>query len=157
MLEAALAGGWPTAGLRGLRPPAAARRGASAGRAAGPPPTLSQLVFGADELAALGLPGDRTRSWLEGRRLGLEVSAYAEGETYTAGSPVLTVAGCFGEGLLLETLVLSVLNHDTAVASPQPAWCWRGGPARCSRWAAGARTSRPPSPRRAPPTSRASP
>ncbi|MCW2681664.1 MAG: nicotinate phosphoribosyltransferase, partial [Frankiales bacterium] len=78
---------------------------------------LPQLHFGPPELAALDFLDDRTRSWLEDRRLGLEVSAYPEGETYRPGSPVLTVEGCFGEGLLLETLVLSVLNHDTAVAS----------------------------------------
>jgi nicotinate phosphoribosyltransferase len=78
---------------------------------------LPQLRFGDDELAALDFLDDRTRGWLRDRPLALEVSGYAEGETYLPGSPVLTVAGCFGEGLLLETLVLSVLNHDTAVAS----------------------------------------
>jgi hypothetical protein len=78
---------------------------------------LPDLVYGADELAALDFLAPPARRWLADRRPSLEVSAYAEGETYTAGSPVLTVAGCFGEGLLLETLVLSVLNHDTAVAS----------------------------------------
>jgi nicotinate phosphoribosyltransferase len=78
---------------------------------------LPLLVYGADELASLDFLAPGTRRWLEGRRLALEVSAYAEGETYSPGSPVLTVEGCFGEGLLLETLVLSVLNHDTAVAS----------------------------------------
>ncbi len=33
------------------------------------------------------------------------------------GSPVLTVQGLLGEGLLLETLALSVLNADSAIAS----------------------------------------
>jgi nicotinate phosphoribosyltransferase len=78
---------------------------------------LPQLRFGPDEVAALDFLGSRTLDWLRERRLGLAVSGYPEGETYLAGSPVLTVEGCFGEGLLLETLVLSVLNHDTAVAS----------------------------------------
>jgi nicotinate phosphoribosyltransferase len=36
---------------------------------------------------------------------------------YTAGSPVLTVEGTFGEAVLLETLALSILNHDSAVAA----------------------------------------
>jgi nicotinate phosphoribosyltransferase len=45
------------------------------------------------------------------------IDAYAEGELYTAGSPVLTVEAPFVEALLLETLVLSVLNHDSAVAA----------------------------------------
>lgn len=87
---------------------------AGQGRLAG---LLPQLHFGTGELAAVEFLDDRTRAWLDGRRLGLEVNAYPEGETYRPGSPVLTVEGCFGEGLLLETLVLSVLNHDTAVAS----------------------------------------
>jgi len=78
---------------------------------------LPDLTYGAHELAALDFLAPRTRRWLDGRRLSLDFSTYAEGETYAAGSPVLTVEGCLGEGLLLETLVLSVLNHDTAVAS----------------------------------------
>ena len=78
---------------------------------------VDQLRFGADELAAVGFLADGTKQWLSHRALGLELSAYPEGETYAPGSPVLTVEGCFGEGLLLETLVLSVLNFDSAVAS----------------------------------------
>ena len=78
---------------------------------------LDDFVFGPDELAALDFLDDGTRGWLDGRRLGGDISSYAEGETYFPGSPVLTVESCFGEGLLLETLVLSVLNHDSAVAS----------------------------------------
>ncbi len=120
MLEAALAGG--LADRRAVfevfarRLPQGRRFGvvAGQGRLAG---LLPRLAFGPDELAALGFLDDHARGWLAGRRPCLDVSAYAEGETYGPGSPVLTVEGCFGEGLLLETLVLSVLNHDTAVAS----------------------------------------
>ena len=78
---------------------------------------LPRLTYGEDELASLDFLTSRTRRWLADRQPSVEISAYAEGETYSPGSPVLTVQGCFGEGLLLETLVLSVLNHDTAVAS----------------------------------------
>lgn len=46
-----------------------------------------------------------------------DVWSYREGDVYVAGSPVLRVDTSFGAGLLLETLVLSVLNHDSAVAS----------------------------------------
>ncbi|MCW2622244.1 MAG: nicotinate phosphoribosyltransferase [Frankiales bacterium] len=59
----------------------------------------------------------QTRDWLTDRELSVAISAYAEGQTYAPHSPVLTVDGLFGEGLLLETLVLSVLNFDSAVAS----------------------------------------
>src|SRR6185436_9868684 len=42
---------------------------------------------------------------------------YAEGELYFPGSPVLSIRGSFAECVLLETLALSILNHDTAIAS----------------------------------------
>ncbi len=46
-----------------------------------------------------------------------DVDGYPEGELYFPGSPVLTVRGTFAECVLLETLSLSILNHDTAIAS----------------------------------------
>ncbi|MCW2667700.1 MAG: nicotinate phosphoribosyltransferase [Frankiales bacterium] len=79
---------------------------------------LPALRFGDDDLTALdGVVSARALSWLAGRSLSLEISAYAEGEVFVAGSPVLTVQGRLGEGLLLETLALSVLNADSAIAS----------------------------------------
>lgn len=58
-----------------------------------------------------------TCAYLEGYRFSGHISGYAEGETYFPGSPVLTVESTFAEAVLLETLTLSVLNHDSAVAS----------------------------------------
>jgi nicotinate phosphoribosyltransferase len=55
--------------------------------------------------------------WLAEFRFRGDVQSYAEGELYIAGSPVLTVEATFGEAVLLETLVLSILNHDSAVAT----------------------------------------
>ena len=79
---------------------------------------LPSVHFGPAEVEALeGVVGLPTRQWLAGRPLSLALSSYGEGDTFVAGSPVLTVEGCFGEGLLLETLALSVLNADSAVAS----------------------------------------
>ncbi|MBV8966427.1 MAG: nicotinate phosphoribosyltransferase [Mycobacteriaceae bacterium] len=46
-----------------------------------------------------------------------DVDGYPEGELYFSGSPVLTVRGTFAECVVLETLSLSILNHDTAIAS----------------------------------------
>lgn len=46
-----------------------------------------------------------------------DISGYAEGELYFANSPVLTVESTFAEGVLIETLLLSILNYDSAVAS----------------------------------------
>lgn len=46
-----------------------------------------------------------------------EVTGYHEGELFFPGSPVLTVHGTFAEAVLLETVLLSIMNHDSAVAS----------------------------------------
>src|SRR3712207_4088985 len=56
-------------------------------------------------------------AFLAGFRFTGEVEGYAEGELYFPGSPVLTVRASFAEGVLLETLALSMLNHDSAIAS----------------------------------------
>jgi nicotinate phosphoribosyltransferase len=58
-----------------------------------------------------------TSDWLSSYRFTGSIDAYAEGEVYFPGSPVLTVEGSFAESVVLETLVLSILNHDSAVAT----------------------------------------
>ncbi|MDX1884424.1 nicotinate phosphoribosyltransferase [Mycolicibacterium sp. 120270] len=58
-----------------------------------------------------------TLAYLADYRFRGEVDGYAEGELYFPGSPVLAVHGTFGECVVLETLALSILNHDTAIAS----------------------------------------
>src|SRR6478752_3924103 len=76
--------------------------------------------FGDDEIAALrdqGLTDARLLDWLAGFEFTGDVEGYAEGELYFPGSPVLTVRAPFAQGVLLETLALSVLNHDSAIAS----------------------------------------
>ena len=68
-------------------------------------------------LADSGVLDQATCSWLADYRFTGSVTGYAEGEVFLPGSPVLTVEGTFAEAVVLETLVLSVLNHDCAVAS----------------------------------------
>jgi len=58
-----------------------------------------------------------TIDWLHDYRFGGSIHGYAEGEVYFPGSPLLVVEGGFAESVVLETLILSVLNYDTAVAS----------------------------------------
>ena len=58
-----------------------------------------------------------TVDYLAGYRFRGDVDGSAEGELYFPGSPVLSVRGTFAECVLLETLSLSILNHDTAIAS----------------------------------------
>jgi nicotinate phosphoribosyltransferase len=81
---------------------------------------LPHFRFGDDELTALreqGLTDERLLDWLADFRFSGDIDGYAEGELYFPGSPVLTVRAPFAEGVLLETLALSVLNHDSAIAS----------------------------------------
>jgi nicotinate phosphoribosyltransferase len=70
-----------------------------------------------DALAEDGVVGPDTLRWLADYRFSGDVSGYPEGELYFPGSPVLTVTGTFGEAVILETLALSVFNHDCAIAS----------------------------------------
>ena len=45
------------------------------------------------------------------------MDGYPEGELYFPGSPILTVSGTFADAVILETLALSIYNHDSAIAS----------------------------------------
>jgi nicotinate phosphoribosyltransferase len=81
---------------------------------------LPHFRFGDGELASLreqGLTDQRLLDWLADFRFTGDIDGYAEGDLYFPGSPVLTVRAPFAEGVLLETLALSVLNHDSAIAS----------------------------------------
>ncbi|MCU1515278.1 MAG: nicotinate phosphoribosyltransferase [Microbacteriaceae bacterium] len=58
-----------------------------------------------------------TLDWLADYRFTGDIFGYQEGEVYLPGSPILVVEGTFAEAVILETLALSVLNYDSAVAS----------------------------------------
>jgi nicotinate phosphoribosyltransferase len=76
--------------------------------------------FGEEELAALreaDVVDEQTLDFLAGYRFTGDISGYAEGECFFPGSPLVVVEACFAEGVLLETLILSILNHDAAVAA----------------------------------------
>jgi nicotinate phosphoribosyltransferase len=70
-----------------------------------------------DFLARAGIVDADTRRWLAGYRFTGRIDGYREGELYFPGSPVVTVEAPFAEAVVLETLTLSVLNHDCAIAS----------------------------------------
>jgi nicotinate phosphoribosyltransferase len=71
----------------------------------------------AEHLRSRGVVDDETAAWLTSYRFNGDIDGYIEGELYFPGSPILTVTGTFAECVLLETLILSVLNHDSAVAA----------------------------------------
>jgi nicotinate phosphoribosyltransferase len=81
---------------------------------------IGRFRFGADELEFLGQAGvidEATAGYLRDYSFRGDIWGYPEGDCYFPGSPILVVRGTFAEAVLLETLVLSVLNHDCAIAS----------------------------------------
>lgn len=123
MLQASLAAG--TAGRRSVfelfprRLPEGRRYGvvAGVGRAL---EALESFVFDEGALATLrdgGVVDERTLEWLAGYRFSGDIWGYPEGEVYFPYSPLMVVEGTFGEAVLIETLMLSIYNHDSAIAS----------------------------------------
>lgn len=81
---------------------------------------LRDFRFGEEELRFLrdhDVVSAQTLSFLEDYRFTGTIRGYREGDLYFPGSPVLTVEGGFAEAVVLETLALSILNHDSAVAN----------------------------------------
>ena len=123
MIDAALRDG--TASRRcvfelfGRRLPGARRFGVVAGTGR----LLQQLRdfrFGDDELRYLSdhrVVSRDTLDFLAGYRFSGTIRGYREGELYFPGSPILIVEGTFAEAVVLETIALSILNHDSAVAN----------------------------------------
>jgi nicotinate phosphoribosyltransferase len=74
--------------------------------------------FDDEALAAVeGLVNDETREWLAAYRFSGDVWGYAEGEAYFPYSPLVIVESTFAEAVVLETVLLSIYNHDSAIAS----------------------------------------
>lgn len=123
MLQASLTSG--AAGRRsvfemfGRRLPGARRYGvvAGVGRML---EALADFRFGPEEIDALRaakVVSDEALDYLRGYRFSGSMWGYQEGEVYFPGSPLLIVEGTFAEACILETLVLSVYNHDCAIAT----------------------------------------
>ncbi|MGZ4446943.1 MAG: nicotinate phosphoribosyltransferase [Nocardioides sp.] len=121
MLQAALRSG--TAGRRSVfelfprRLPEGRRYGvvAGVGRALD---ALESFRFDEPTLAVLAdVVDEPTLGWLADFAFTGDVWGYAEGEAYFPYSPLLVVEASFAEAVLLETLLLSIYNHDSAIAS----------------------------------------
>ncbi|HEY0485044.1 MAG TPA: nicotinate phosphoribosyltransferase [Mycobacteriales bacterium] len=81
---------------------------------------IESFTFGDDELTFLeqqDVVPPHVLDWLASYRFTGDVDGYPEGELYFPGSPVLSVEATFAQAVVLETLVLSILNHDSAIAS----------------------------------------
>lgn len=81
---------------------------------------LERFHFGPEQIDWLhreNIVSDQALDYLREFRFTGDIMGYAEGECYFEGSPIMTVESTFAEAVLLETLALSILNHDCAVAS----------------------------------------
>lgn len=95
-------------------------------------------------LADRRIVSPETIKWLEDFHFSGSIKGYREGEAFFPNSPILEVEGSFGECTLLETLILSMLNYDSAVASAASRMtsaakgrpCMDMGGRRTNEWAA---------------------
>jgi nicotinate phosphoribosyltransferase len=78
---------------------------------------LAEFRFDDAALASLDFLDAETLRWLADYEFRGDIDGYPEGELYFPDSPVLSIHGTFAECVILETLVLSIFNHDTAIAS----------------------------------------
>ncbi|WP_422115021.1 nicotinate phosphoribosyltransferase [Brachybacterium sp. UNK5269] len=81
---------------------------------------IAQFRFDDADLRYLrraGVLQESTLEHLASYRFRGDVHGYEEGELYFPSSPVLRIEGTFEDAVMLETVVLSILNHDSGVAS----------------------------------------
>ena len=95
---------------------------------------IERFTFDAEALAVLRehqVVDETTLAWLADYRFTGDVWGYPEGETYFPYSPLLVVEATFAEAVLLETLLLSIYNHDSAIASAASRMTWAAGDRPC--------------------------
>lgn len=83
-------------------------------------PMIKDFRFSGETLGWLRTQGAidlDTWEYLQGFEFTGKIDSYAEGDIFFPQSPVLTVRGTLGECILLETLILSILNFDSAIAT----------------------------------------
>ena len=81
---------------------------------------ITRFRFTGEEIEFLrehNVVDDPTLEWLASFKFSGDIDGYREGEIYFPASPIFTVRSSFAEGVILETLILSILNHDSAIAS----------------------------------------
>lgn len=81
---------------------------------------LEGFTFDEADLDYLGrnsICSKETLDYLANFRFAGSIYAYPDGELYFPFSPVLRLEASFAEGLILETLLLSALNFDSAIAT----------------------------------------
>ncbi|WP_291313399.1 nicotinate phosphoribosyltransferase [Corynebacterium sp. UBA2622] len=78
---------------------------------------ISRFRFTKEQIAVADFLSEETREYLCNYSFSGQIDGYREGELYFPYSPIMTVRGTFAECVILETIILSILNSDSAVAS----------------------------------------
>lgn len=78
---------------------------------------IRDFVFTEKQLESLDFLDERTLDYLRNYRFAGSIDGYREGELYFPYSPIFTIRGTFAECVILETVILSIMNSDSAVAS----------------------------------------
>jgi nicotinate phosphoribosyltransferase len=95
---------------------------------------LEAFRFGSEEIAFLReerIVDEPTLAWLADYRFRGNVWGYPEGEVYLPYSPLMVVESTFAEAVVLETVLLSIYNHDSAIASAASRMTWAAGERPC--------------------------
>ena len=88
---------------------------------------IEEFTFDDAAIAALrdgDVVDEATLEWLAGYRFSGDIWGYPEGEIYFPYSPLMVVESTFADAVVLETLLLSILNHDSAIASAASRMTW---------------------------------
>jgi nicotinate phosphoribosyltransferase len=95
---------------------------------------IESFRFTDEEIALLRdqrIVDEPTLAWLADYRFSGDIWGYPEGETYFPYSPLLVVESTFADAVLLETVLLSIYNHDAAIASAASRMTWAAGDRPC--------------------------
>ena len=95
---------------------------------------FERFVFDDEVLSVLAehnVVDETTVEWLSSYRFSGDIWGYPEGEMYFPYSPLVIVESTFAEAVLLETLLLSILNHDSAIASAASRMTWAANGRPC--------------------------
>lgn len=78
---------------------------------------VKNFVFSKEQLGSLDFLDEDTIDYLRNYHFSGQIDGYSEGELFFPNSPLLTVRGTFAECVVLETVILSIMNADSAVAT----------------------------------------
>ncbi len=95
---------------------------------------IESFRFSDEELEMLReqrIVDEPTLAYLADYRFSGDIWGYPEGETYFPYSPLLVVESTFADAVLLETVLLSIYNHDSAIASAASRMTWAAGERPC--------------------------